>query len=257
MFKWLKSRRREEPQVDFAPIREDAIAPALPFYAIGDIHGCLPQLERLLTQIAERRHQGEPLVFVGDTLDRGAQSAQVLQLVFELVQADPQSTMLLLGNHEKMLLEFIDDPAGRGARWLVNGGRETLRSFGISELPRKPDAEDATEAADALEAAMPSGMQEWLRALPMRWSSGNVHCVHAGMNPERSPEDQSERSLIWGHPAFLNCARSDGQFVVHGHTIVAKPNLTEGRISIDTGAFKNRPLTAAYVSQRQVEFLQA
>ncbi len=240
-----------------APLDMLDMSPQKPFFAIGDIHGCKGQLDTLLAKIKHRRPDDAQLIFIGDVIDRGSHSAQALKLVFEMVQNAPETTTLLMGNHEKMLLEFIDDPAGRGLRWIANGGIETLASFGITGLPRNLDAEDATEAADALESAMPSGMQDWLRALPLQWSSGNVHCVHAAMNPDRSPEDQSERSLIWGHPEFLSRARDDGQFVVHGHTIVPRPAVNGTRVSIDTGAYKNRPLTAVHVSQGQVEFLQA
>lgn len=257
MFNWFKSRRHKAPQSSFAPVQSDTIAPKMRFYAVGDVHGCLAQLEQLLERITQQRQHEEPLIFVGDTIDRGPQSAQVLQLIFELAQSAAKTTTLLMGNHEKMLLEFIDDPAGRGARWLVNGGLETLRSFGISDLPKNPDAEDATEAADALERALPDGLQDWLRKLPLQWASGNMHCVHAAMNPDRNPEDQSERSLIWGHPEFLHRARTDGSIVIHGHTIVTKPNFKDGRIAIDTGAHKNRPLSAVRVCLGQIEFLQA
>lgn len=257
MFSWLKSLKREKSSSTFAPIQVDALAPNTPFIAVGDIHGCYAQLQKLVEQIEGQRQSELPLIFLGDAIDRGPQSAQVFQLIFGRVQAAPEKTTLLMGNHEKMLLEFIDDPVGRGARWLTNGGLETLRSYGIYDLPRKLSAEDAIEAADALERALPSGMQDWLRALPLQWSSGNVHCVHAAMNPERGPEDQSERSLVWGHPKFLNKPRDDGAFVVHGHKIVSSACVTDTRVSIDTGAYRGRALTAAYIRNGSIQFFQA
>ena len=160
-----------------------------------------------------------------------------------------------MGNHERMMLEFLDDPAGRGARWLGNGGLQTLASFGIGGLGARPALEDMTKASEALAVALPDGMEAWLRALPLMWRSGNLVCVHAGMNPAKPPEAQEASTLLWGHPKFLSQPRRDGLWVVHGHTIVEAPEAQAGRIAVDTGAYHSGRLTAAALSAGQCRFL--
>lgn len=243
-----------------APLPQEVptiIAPEQPFYVVGDIHGCHDMLSRLLDQITSDAVGEEVLVFVGDAIDRGPHAAKVLDRLFELSHAKPQKTVTLMGNHERMMLEFIDDPSDRGARWLQFGGIETLASFGITGVSQRPDAEDALDIADALEAALPDGMLAWLRALPLCWRSGNVCVVHAAMDPQRSYEEQNEATLLWGHRTFFTQPRADDLCVVHGHTIVSEPTITGGRIAIDTGAYRGGRLTAARIDTDQARFLQA
>lgn len=253
----LLGARSEQEFTAPEPTIETIIRPDQSFFAIGDIHGCADKLEKLLLQINTEADPKETIIFLGDAVDRGPDSAATLKTLMTLATGVDREVVVLMGNHERMMLDFIDDPSGRGARWLVNGGIETLESFGIKGVPPRPDAEDALDYADELEAAMPEGMQDWIRALPLHWQSGNVHCVHAGMNPEKSPDAQSERSLIWGHQNFLRHPRTDGICVVHGHTITAEPTICDGRIAVDTGAYRGKPLTAAHITSEGCRFIQA
>ncbi len=250
MFKKIRSMLRADKS-PFVPSRstiDTVIAPDEPFFAIGDIHGCLPQMRALLAQL----DGPGPRIFLGDYIDRGPQSAQVLSELFALQIEDPDDFVCLKGNHEVMLLDFIDDPLGRGARWLKFGGLDTLASFGITT---DAAVEDELDAAMALERALPDGMAQWLRALPLRWSSGNVHCVHASMNPDKAPHEQSENAILWGHPDFFAKPRNDNQCVIHGHTIVPQGTVCDGRISVDTGAYLGGLLTAAAVSDGKASFI--
>ena len=257
MFKRLQSMFGRAPSAATAtpPSIETKPKPKAPFYAIGDIHGCLAQMESLIKQI-EAENANAMIVFLGDYIDRGTQSAQVLTRLRELQQTDADRFVCIMGNHERMMLEFIDDPLGRGARWLVNGGAQTLQSFGINPGKSKPDAEEAMELADQLEGALPKGMQNWLRDLPMQWSSGDVHCVHAAMDPTAAPDNQKERHLLWGHREFMTTPREDGACVVYGHVIVPKPDVRDGRIAIDTGAYKSGRLTAVHIDTDSWRFIQ-
>ncbi len=241
---------------------ETLIAPEQVLLVVGDIHGCHSLLGQKLNDVdayvkANAQHIGDfpRLVFVGDYVDRGEQSAQVLQWVFELQQVLPDQVICLMGNHERMMLDFIDDPAGRGVRWLRNGGLQTLASYNIGGLRERSDVEELTEASHALEAAMPDGLLEWLRALPLLHHSGNVCVVHAAMDPHLGPNDQTYNTLLWGHKEFMTTARSDGYWVVHGHTIVREPQITKSRISIDTGAYHSGRLTVAVVAPGSCVFI--
>ncbi len=252
--KSLMQRWRNAQPTSPAYVEVD-VMPDAPFFAVGDIHGCFDRLRNLMPRLDEVADGTETIVFIGDYVDRGPKSRQVLEWLYEMAHAYPGKVICLMGNHERMMLDFIDDPAGRGALWLGNGGLDTLASFGVMLRQRDGDSDAAVEVANALEAAMPEGLQDWLRALPLRWSSGNVHCVHAALSPARDIDDQRDDVLLWGHPNFMATPRSDGQFVIHGHTIVDQANVTAGRIAIDTGAYKTGRLTAVRVEPGACQFI--
>ncbi len=235
------------------------IAPESTFYAIGDIHGrddlIEPLLARIDADLIAHDHAAPKLVFLGDYVDRGDQSADVIEHLMLLTRDLPGIVTCLMGNHEQMLLDFLDDPAGRGARWLNNGGLQTLASYRIGGLTAQSPIEDMADASEALAAALPAGAEAWLRALPLSWQSGNVACVHAAMNPAKSLAEQDERALLWGHKEFTRTPRSDDLWVVHGHIIVKEPMIAGGRISIDTGAYHSNRLTAAAISEGCCRFL--
>ncbi len=200
-------------------------------------------------------NEDQQIVFLGDYVDRGADSAKTLRFLYEVAQRRPDQVVCLMGNHEKMMCEFIDDPLDRGARWLRNGGLATLASFGITGLAEKPTPDRAMEACDQLEAAIPKEVLDWLVDLPLSWHSGNVWCAHAAMDPDAPPQTQRSKTMLWGHPAFLKSPREDGICVVHGHTIVDQPFNANSRIAVDTGAHRTGRLTAAYIAPQTCEFI--
>jgi serine/threonine protein phosphatase 1 len=231
----------------------NSLHPAAPFYAVGDLHGRVDLLEILFAKLD--LSEGQKVVFLGDYIDRGDHSAQSLDRVFQLSQDMPDQVICLKGNHENMMCDFIDDPLDRGAIWLRNGGLATLASYGITSTPANPSPEQTLDTSTALEAALPDGLLDWVRNLPLSWSSGNVWCVHAAMDPSSAPQAQLEKTLLWGHRAFLKNARDDGICVVHGHTIVDAPVNMNSRIAIDTGAYKSGRLTAAHIAEGECRFI--
>ncbi len=226
--------------------------PDAPFSAIGDIHGRADLLERLLDKITTPQ-----LVLVGDYIDRGEDSARVLRVAQALTETHGDAVVCLKGNHEHMALRFLEDPERAGPRWLRNGGLQTLASYGIGGLTELSGDAALTAARDAFAEALGAPAIAWLRDLPLIWRSGNLAVVHAGADPALPFEDQDDRTLIWGHADFLRKPRTDGLWVVHGHTIVDAPLAAEGRIAIDTGAYATGTLTAVQVFEDRVEFLQA
>ena len=247
---WKFWRRRprslpvSRPAFFAAPDAEQDIA------VIADVHGMDLALGAMLDLLA-REAPNARIIFVGDLIDRGEDSAQVLQRVFKL----GETVEVLLGNHEDMLLKFLDDPARAGRQWLRCGGLQTLASFGVGGVRDMSPGAEMSAARDSLRAAMGPELEAWLVARPRIWSGGNVAVTHAGADPWRAIDAQPPQAFTWGHPAFRKRARSDGLWVVHGHDIVPEPVAADGIISIDTGAYASGGLTAAVLSNGAVRFL--
>ena len=235
--KWLK--RSEEPTTHIDPICPDE-----PFLAIGDIHGRFDLLQRF-----PENRLGAQIVFLGDVIDRGDHSADVLKVLFAV-----PGLICLMGNHEEMMLDFIAQPQAHGGRWLRYGGLQTLDSFGVSGISETSTGGELERARDALVDAMGRDLLDWVSNLPKCWTSGNVAFVHAAADPALPIDAQSNRTLLWGHKDFGTVPRKDGMWVVHGHTITDTPELKSGIVSIDTGAYATGNLTAATITSGDVSF---
>lgn len=142
--------------------------PLQPLYVIGDIHGQAHLLDRLLEKI-ETDRQGQPAVTVcvGDYVDRGERSREVLERVHRRMQENPAELVCLMGNHERMMLDFLDQPEAHGPRWLRHGGLQTLASFGIGGLTQSSSGAPLASARDRLTEVLPFSLQSWLRSLPL------------------------------------------------------------------------------------------
>lgn len=221
----------------------DAPAPGSRLSVIGDVHGRADLLTKALD-----RTTGQ-VVLVGDYIDRGEDSADVLRLLMER-----PDLICLMGNHEEMLLRTLDDPLRSGSRWLRYGGLQTMASFGVTGLAETTTGSALTDARDRLAERMGPDMIAWLRALPSVWQSGNVAVTHAGADPARPINDQDSKALRWGHPDFRRTARNDGLWVVHGHYVTEHPVMEKGRINVDTGAYASGRLTVAHFKDNTIHF---
>lgn len=234
------------------------LAPAQRFVAVGDIHGRADLLDLMVETIANDIGGDIPLVFVGDYVDRGDDSAQVLGLLRSLQNGLwPAEVICLKGNHEVMMLDFLAAPEQNGAFWLANGGMHTLASFKI--VPPAPSAppKEMHAARDRLAYVLGPDVEAWLHNLPLSYQTGNVFVAHAGADPHRPVGAQDADTLLWGHPEFLNAGRRDGSWIVHGHTVVEVACVCDGRISVDTGAYATGMLSAAVIAENKCSFLTA
>jgi len=231
-------------------------------YAIGDVHGCYDILARLLATIADdvaTRGQGRRplLIFVGDYVDRGPASAKVLSSLVWLQRNAPFEPRFLKGNHEEMLLAWLDDPAeARG--WLRVGGAETLRSYAV-DPPAEADAiDDHLRARDDLLERMPASHLRFLQALELTLTLGDYAFVHAGVRPGVPLRKQAAADLLWIREPFLGHAKRFEKVIVHGHTWdSAEPTIREQRIGIDTGVYRTGVLTALRLEDGRIACLQA
>lgn len=233
--------KSQEPRVEYPKISAE-----VPFYLFGDVHGQYALLSRTLDRLVP----DHPTVFVGDYIDRGENSADVIRLLM-----DRPNTHCIKGNHEDMLLAFLENPVANGSRWLRYGGLQTLASYGIAGVTETSRGRDLEAAGNALRAAMGAEQIFWLRTLPLIYRNGNVGVVHAGADPGTRLEDQKAEHLLWGHRDFGRLPRKDGLWIAHGHTIVDEPRAADGIVSVDTGAYATGRLTVAGIGKDAAEFL--
>ncbi len=227
-------------------------------YAIGDIHGRADLLRKLLDNIQKDAlggdYRGKPvLVFLGDYVDRGMESKQVIDLLAGKAMS-PFETHFLKGNHEAAMLEFLADPA-IGPRWADYGGRETLASYGVRPPRSRTSSEDWALAAQELKRVLPPEHLDFLRSLELSVQIGDYLFVHAGIRPGVGIDHQSEHDMLWIRDEFLNDPRPLGPVVVHGHTPAPRPHRDHRRIGLDTGAYLTGKLTAARFEHDRVAFL--
>lgn len=253
---------RPESPKPAAMVPDHLPRPESPTYVIGDLHGRADLLERALDlvddHVARVNARNPQVVFVGDYIDHGPDSAATLTRVWELAKELPLNVTCLMGSHERMLLDFLADPTTRGPRWLRSGARETLDSFGLhtSQLSPGCPPDLYRQEATALRDHLTPAILDWLQALPLTWNSGNLWAVHAGADPQHPMASQSPRVLLWGHPEFDSRPRHDGTWIAHGHTPVETPVQQDGRICVDTDAWQTGHLTtAAILPDGHVDFL--
>ncbi len=234
-------------------------------YAIGDIHGCLEDLEQVQENIRQdlqnRPHAHPVIVYLGDFIDRGADSRGVIDnLIAE--DASTNNTHMLFGNHDEMLLTFLKDPSipirPNGPKvnkihWLheLGGGAETLRSYGVDGAT--PD--DPYAKHDAFGAALPDTHLQFFKNLERYVRLGSYLFVHAGINPDAALKDQTLDDLIWIRDPFLSSDKDHGFTVVHGHTPVNTVENHGNRIAIDTGAAFGRFLSCLVVEDAEQSLL--
>ena len=254
MLRWLQ-RWTEKAQPEATPF-----APGRLVYAVGDIHGRADLLKKLLGKIDEdmtaHPPEGEPLiVFLGDYIDRGDDSAEVLSIIERLwLSRSGHEYAFLSGNHEAAMLDFLDAPEKNG-EWLRFGGLQTLHSFGLKGLSEHSNDPARIEAGRALREQLAS-QEIFLRsALQVSVQVGNIFFCHAAIDPKLPLDAQSTEVLLWGHPGFQREGGPEGIWIVHGHTITPEPDIGLNRIGIDTGAYYSGKLVAARITDGNIRFL--
>jgi len=229
-------------------------------YAIGDIHGRADLLTRML-HLIEADGNGAPavremiLIFVGDYVDRGPDSSGVIDSLLSLKRDSRYSCHLLKGNHEVMFMDFLEDPAAF-LHWAINGGVETLESYGIDVGAIAEGRGGAEALGRAAHAAIPNAHLVLLANLETWVTVGDYLFVHAGIRPGMPLEAQVDQDLIWIRQPFLDCENDFGKVVVHGHTPVSEPEVRPNRIDIDTLAWRSGKLTALVLEGNSRRFLQ-
>ena len=214
-------------------------------YAVGDVHGRLDLLNDLLAKI-EIDAEGAPeagviLVFLGDIIDRGPSSAQVVERL-RTYRHPRIRPVFLLGNHEEVLLRILQGDAELITKWRWFGGTDCLQSYGVD--PRSWRDNAGSEELALVRSAIPKAHVDFLRGFGDTFRFGDYLFVHAGLRPGIELAAQSQQDLRWIRGPFLNDSSDHGFIIVHGHTIINEVEERPNRIGIDTGAYATGILTA-------------
>lgn len=226
-------------------------------YAIGDLHGRVDLLDRLMAGIEQdmTTFEGERLrlIFLGDYVDRGPDSKETLTRLMQ-IQKKYDHVNFLLGNHEEAMMTFLKDPKD-GEAWLDYGGLETLDSYGVSAPSPQSSPQALEKARNELAKKLPKAHKTFLESLRLSVTYGDYFFVHAGVRPGIALDEQQRHDLLWIRDEFLTSDWSPGKIVVHGHTPGERPQLARWRIGVDTGAYATGRLTCIVLENDTKRFL--
>lgn len=226
-----------------------------PIYAIGDIHGQFEMLEEALERIHTDGGPDARIVFLGDYVDRGANSREVIELLSEGVQTG-RNWIMLRGNHDRMFSMFAETYPKNDSRLLVGyhwlheriGGVETLASYGVEVS----EGDRIYQVHSDLMKTLPDAHRAFLKSLQNSHLEQGMLFVHAGIRPGIPLEEQTEDDLLWIRHEFLDDPREHPWLVVHGHTPRKQAEHCGNRVNLDAGAGYGRPLVAAVFEQGKV-----
>ena len=209
-------------------------------YVIGDIHGCVDELRRLIGALPLA--SGDSLVFLGDYIDRGPDSAGVVSYLIALQSELREVNFVFLkGNHEDMFLSYLGLAGQHGDMFLINGGKATLASYGFAE---------AVAVEQAL-TAIPENHLVFYKGLQRFYLMDSFLCVHAGIHPQKSLAEQTEEELFWIRNAFIYSPHRLPYTVLFGHT--PQPTVLYDlpyKIGLDTGLVYGNMLTCLEVDEK-------
>jgi serine/threonine protein phosphatase 1 len=239
-----------------SPWRKHPRIPAgLRLYVVGDIHGRADALRDVFSRIDADLATGEfrrPVqIFLGDYIDRGPASREVLDMLIEREQH--HETMPLKGNHEALFLEFFTNPAVLSS-WRQFGGLQTLMSYGLKPSIN-PGPQEQIELAQQLMQSVPPAHLKLIADMRNSFTCGDLFFVHAGVRPGIPLKQQKEDDLLWIREDFLFHERSFKKVIVHGHTPVAEPDVRVNRINLDVGAYATGKLACMVIDESAIGFI--
>jgi serine/threonine protein phosphatase 1 len=248
---FLKKRKPTPPPVRSAP-------EGVRLYAVGDVHGRHDLLMLLIAAITEdAADAAEPkFIFLGDYIDRGPQSREVIDSLIALSRRGLGDCVFLRGNHDETLLRFVAD-ANVGRSWCNYGGAETLESYGVSPplMITDPDAWERTRV-EFVERLGPQHLA-FFDQLGLYAEFGDYFFVHAGARPGVALGEQDASDLLWIREDFLRPGPHFEKAIVHGHTPEPDAFVSARRIGVDTGAYASGILTAVVLEGQERRLLQA
>ena len=207
-------------------------------FAIGDIHGSFDRLQALMQKIPID-FAGDTLVFIGDYIDRGPSSVEVVDFLIDLKKRVP-GIIFLKGNHEDMLEKYLEGTDR--FTYLLNGGQNTLDSYLSKNLQSEL-------------YPIPPDHISFFKSLRLYYETEAYIFVHAGLRPKVPLASQESEDLLWIRDKFIYSKYDFGKTVIFGHTPLEKPLVESNKIGIDTGAVYGNALTC--VQLPELDFFSA
>lgn len=236
------------------------VPPGSVIYAVGDVHGCDGLLQdmhhAILADAGRRSVARKVVVYLGDYVSRGPRSCQAVELLtaaplpcFEVIR--------LRGNHEDVVIKYLNGDLVAGRQWLTYGGTDALASYGLDPGPEPViEPERLQYLLDRFRAVLPPAHENWIRGAAIYHQEGDYRFVHGGVRPGVPLARQSDTDMVWIRQLFLGSTEDFGTIVVHGHTVAPEPEVWPNRIGIDTGAYKTGRLTCLALEGNERMFLQ-
>jgi len=210
-------------------------------FVIGDVHGCLEELVALVEGLPLER--GDTLVFLGDYVDRGPNSRGVVDFILHLRGRGEYEIRCLKGNHEDMLLSFVGLGGNHGDMFLFNGGFATLTSYEVNATGN-PSAGGAQFLS-----ALPASHRDFFASLDPYCFLGEFLCVHAGIQPLRSWEEQVEEEMLWIRQEFIQNEHPFPNTILFGHTPMQEVFFhLPYKVGLDTGLVYGNRLSCLEVT---------
>lgn len=230
-------------------------------WAVGDVHGQDDLFEAMVsaieTDLARTEASRRVVILLGDYIDRGLGSKRIVDRILalnETLDASGCELVLLKGNHEDLLLRFLDNSA-TGPAWVAVGGSETLLSYGI-QPPSSNDAPGWEAASNLLLTSMPLSHLLFYEALDHHFQVGDYHFVHAGVRHGVPLDAQAPEDMLWIRDSFLRDTRAFEKMIVHGHTPGPDVYSDHRRLCLDTGGYATGLLTALRLEGTSRDVLQ-
>lgn len=241
MFRRLQSAFKPAP---VAKTLRGVVPDGQRIYAVGDIHGRIDLLEELLEKMEQdaraRSASDVTVIFLGDLIDRGPASAQVVQHLLDLSRRH-SGLRFLMGNHEEVFLKAMAGEKGAMDFFLRIGGDATMLSYGMSAAQLDMDH---AELHALMQAHVPADHLAFVSGFEDMILIGDYAFVHAGVSPRVPLSRQKTSALRWVRDEFLHHPHPLEKIIVHGHTISENVEQTAHRIGLDTGAYASGRLTA-------------
>ncbi len=220
-------------------------------FVVGDIHGChalLKQIHKKILDKSDSARGNKLLIYLGDYIDRGPRIKETIQALLDF-QPDKFQQIFLLGNHEQMMLDFINKVPDSLYLWMLNGGDETLSSYGIKGAASLYDETKSNETLrDELVNSIPKDHLQFFNSLSLSHQWGWYFFVHAGIDPEVPLDKQDKNILIWQRAReFLFNTKSFEKIIVHGHTPQPAIEDLANRINLDNGEFYTGTLSCLII----------